>query len=232
VKNVPEIREISIVFVGDFIPEIITPQWLAWHNLISPQEAAEAAHTQHSAQVSKIDINWGKITVEPRRLQIATSESPLIRVKDLAIKILLDALPGTPINAVGINLACHYSIGAKEREAIGRKLAPRDVLGDWGEKTLNDDPNRSISGLTSIAYRQGTGLDCNENQYFDLKITTSRLITPNGITLSTNDHYSFNGEGDHKVSSRPAARLVDDRFEVSLERSTNTIDDVFASIKK
>lgn len=230
-RNVPEIQEISLVLVGDFLPEIITPQWLAWHELISSQEAAEAHHFQHSAQVSKIDISWGKVTVEQRRLQIATSESPLIRAKDFVVKLLLDALPGTPIDAVGINFACHYSVGAAERESIGRRLAPRDILGEWGNKTLNDDPNKSISGLTSISYRQGTGLEYDNNRYFDLKITTSRLIMPNGLMLSTNDHYSFADEGDHRVSSHPAARLIEDRFEPSMERSASTIDDVFSSIK-
>lgn len=230
-RHSPEIQEVSIVVIGSFSPESITPYWLAFHGLISKEEADEATHTVNNPSVSQIDLGWGKFYVDPSRIQFKTSESPWVRAQDFVLKLITDVIPGTPSTAVGINLSAHYPLSFKEKEALGHRLAPREPWGKWGKKLQNSDAENQMNGLTAITMRQGSDLDHKYNTYIDAKISSSNLLKPNGIRIYINDHYSYSDVPEAKASSEVTAHILEDRFDLSINRSSTIIDEIIDGIK-
>ena len=230
-RHSPEIQEVSIVVLGSFSPEPVTPYWLAYHGLISKEEADEAVHSVNSPSVSQMDWGWGKFYIDLNRIQFRTSESPWVRAQDFIIKLITDVIPGSPSHAIGINIAAHFPLSFEDKEKLGHKLAPRETWGAWGENLHNVDPREQKNGLSSITMRQGTNLDHKDNSYIDVNISASNLLKPNGIRIYVNDHYSYSDNADAKASSNATATILTDRFEISLARSGTIIDDIIDGIK-
>lgn len=227
-RHAPEIQEVSIVVVGDFNPDAINPHWLAFHELISAEEADEAT-TQVSTFSVQIDLGWAKFYVDPNRVQILTSQSPWIRAHDFALKLLTDLIPSNAATALGINVSRHFPLSFKEREILGHKLAPREPWGKWGESLINtDSPD---NGLNSITMRQGSNLGAEFNAFVDVKVSTSPILKAAGIRIYVNDHYSFSENPKSKLSTMIAAETLATRFEESLARSGDIIDDILDGIK-
>lgn len=229
-RHSPEIQEVSIVVIGNFSPETISPYWLAFHGLISKEEAEEAT-VINSPSVSQIDLGWAQFYVDPARMQIRTSESPWVRAQDFVLKLLSDVIGGTPSTAVGINISTHYSLSFKEKETLGHKLAPRDPWGNWGAKLQNPDAEHQTNGLTSITMRQGSDLGHKFNSYIDANISSSDLLKPNGIRIYINDHYSYSDNPDAKASSEVTSQVLAERFDLSIERSSAIVDEIIDGIK-
>lgn len=230
-RHKPEIEEVTIVVIGSFSPGIMNQHWLAYHDIISKEEADEARVTLTHPQVSQIDLGWGKFFANENRVQIATTQSPWIRAGDFIVKLLSEAAPGQPVTALGINVSTHYSLGFIEREDIGQRLAPREFWGEWGTKLKNPDPTNPKNGLTTITMRQGSDLPNKFNKYVDVRISASDEIKPSGIEIYINDHYTFQDDPDSSLSSQVAWKELTDQFEASLNRSHSIIDGIITRIK-
>lgn len=231
VRHSPEIQEVSIVVIGSFSPESITPYWLAFHGLISKEEAGEANQIVNNPSQSQIDLGWGKFYADPGRIQFKTSESPWVRAQDFVLKLLTDVIPGTPSSAVGINLSAHFPLTFKEKEALGHRLAPRDPWGDWGKKLRNSDAEKQTNGLISVTMRQGSDLEHKHNAYIDANIGSSALLKPNGIRIYINDHYSYSDVPETKAGSDVTANIIAEQFDISIKRSNIIIDEIIDGIK-
>lgn len=229
-RHSPEIQEVSIVVIGSFTPDAVTPHWLAFHGLISNEEAEEANFTSHPA-LSQIDLGWGKFYVDVNRIQFLTTQSPWVRAQDFVLKLLTDIIPGTPSTAIGINISCHYVLSFAEKEKLGHTLAPRDPWGAWGEKLKNSAVEDRSNGLISITMRQGSDLEYKHNLYVDANISSSNLLKPNGIRIYVNDHYSYSDAPEAKVSTDITAHILNEFFDFSLDRSSKIIDDIINGIK-
>lgn len=231
VRHSPEIQEVSLVVIGSFSPDSITPHWLAFHGLISKEEAEEATHSANNPSVAQIDLGWGKFYVDSSRIQFKTSESPWVRAQDFVLKLLTEVIPGTPSHTLGINLAAHYPLTFKEKEALGHRLAPREPWGEWGKQLQNPDAEHQNNGLTAISMRQGSNLDHKHNVYIEASISSSNVLKPNGIRIYINDHYSYTDIPEAKVGSEASAQIIADRFDLSLKRSSMIIDEIIDGIK-
>lgn len=227
VRHAPEIQEVSIVVVGDFSPDTITPLWLAYHELISQPEAEEAT-VRTSTFSTQIDLGWGKFYVDPNRAQLLTSQSPWIRAYDFVLKFL-ELIPSNAASAVGINLARHFPLSSDEREKLGHMLAPRKPWGTWGELLNNKESPEN--GLVNITMRQGANLGAEYNSYVDAKVSTSPILKAAGIRIYINDHYSFSDEPKSKLSTSFAVQTLEKQFDVSLARSGDIIDGIVDGIK-
>lgn len=230
-RHSPEIQEVSIVVIGSFTPEAISPSWLAFHGLISAAEADEATLSSDGSTLSQIDLGWGKFFVGRNRIQFFTSQSPWVRAKDFILKLLIDVIPSAPSSALGINITGHYPLSFHEKERLGHRLAPREPWGDWGGNIKNADADHQASGLTSITMRQGVGLDCKYNLYIDVNISSSNLLKPNGVRIYVNDHYDFSDSADAKVSPEVTAKVLDEQFDLSLKRSNLIMDGIIEGAK-
>jgi len=231
VRHSPEIQEVSIVVIGSFTPDAVTPHWLAFHGLISNEEAEEANFTSNHPSLSQIDLGWGKFYVDPNRIQFLTSQSPWVRAQDFILKLLTDVIPGTPSTAIGINISGHYLLSFDEKEKLGHRLAPREPWGSWGEKLNNSEAANQSNGLTSITMRQGSNLEHKHNTYIDANISSSGLLKPYGIRIYINDHYSYADTAEAKVSTEISAQILNDFFDASINRSSQIIDDILDGIK-
>ena len=226
-RHAPEIQEVSLVVVGDFSPETITPLWLAFHELISQPEAEEAT-VRTSTFGTQIDLGWGKFYVDPNRVQLLTSQSPWIRAHDFILKFL-EIIPSNAASALGINISRHFFLSFDEREKLGHRLAPREPWGKWGELLNNKESPEN--GLVNITMRQGANLDAEYNSYIDVKVSTSPILKSAGIRIYINDHYSFSDEPKSKLSTSFASHTLEKQFEVSLARSGEIIDGIVDGIK-
>lgn len=230
-KHQPEIEEVTVVIIGTFTPGIMSPHWLAFHGLISNQEAEEATIAVTHPDISHFDLGWGKFLADAQRIQISTTQSPWIRTSDFILKLLSEAVPGQPTRALGINVAAHYSLTHKEREVLGHRLAPREPWGEWGRSLNNADPSISNNGLMSMTMRQSSELPQKHNKYIDARIQASDTIKPSGVQIHINDHYSFQDEPEAGLSSEIATKTLTDQFDISLERSHKIIDEIMDGIK-
>lgn len=230
-KHKPEVEEVTVVVIGSFTPGIMSPHWLAYHELISTQEAEEATSLLTHADISHFDLGWGRFLADSQRVQISTTQSPWIRVSDFMLKLLSEAIPGQPTRALGINIAAHYSLSHTEREALGHRLSPRDAWGRWGEKLFNEDPSISSNGLMSLTMRQSSDLNNKHNKYIDAKIQSSNTIKPSGILVHINDHYDFNDDAESTLSTAVSTKLLSEEFDSSLARSHSIIDDIMDGVK-
>lgn len=230
-RHQPEIEEVTVVVIGTFTPGIMSPHWLAFHGLISSQEAEEASIIVTHPDISHFDLGWGKFLADAQRVQISTTQSPWIRASDFIVKLLSEAVPGQPTRALGINVAAHYALSYKEREALGHRLAPRGAWGNWGLRLDNADPSSADNGLISITMRQSTELSHKYNKYIDARIQGSDTIKPSGIQIHINDHYGFRDDPEAGLSSDVAVKLLSEQFDSSLKRSHIIIDEVINGIR-
>lgn len=230
-RHRPEIEEVTVVVIGTFTPGVMSPHWLAFNGLISQDEANEASVTVTHPQVTQIDFGWGRFYADEQRVQVVTSQSPWIRACDFIQKLLSEVTPAQPTRALGLNVSAHYAVTAAEQEAIGHRLAPREIWGGWGANLHNENPSESANGLISITMRQGSNLPNRFNKYIDVRITGSSSIRPNGIEIFINDHYSFQEEPDAALGTQTVVNLISEQFEASLDRSHEIIDGIMGSLR-
>lgn len=223
-----EIHEASIVLVGRFDPLLITPGWLAHHEIVDVQDARTAEVAISHPEVSQFGFDWCKIFVDANRFQILTSQSPFIRISDFAVKVLSDLIPGIPVWAVGINNSRHYRVDPDQLNLFGERLAPREMWGAWGANAINEGVDRS-SGLLSTSLRQGTNLPDRKDGHVDVRIEPSSQIK-GGLYVHVNDHFTF-GTKDNINDSSEAVALLGEHFERSQIRAEEISSGIITSLQ-
>lgn len=191
-----KLTSITVVMVGRFTPSDFGPSELAEKGAISEEEANAAIFTALLPnQMMSYRLPWGTVQVVEERLSVETTQTPYIRAADLVVKCLRDVARGCLVNKFGINFNAHFVLSsAKERDALGTRLAPPDSLGWWGlevgkslEKPV-DDPQHG--GLTALVVRQGQP-DEREGGWIDVRIEPSSRFQNDGVFISVNDHYQL-----------------------------------------
>ena len=98
-----EVQSLSIVFVGEFNPVIISPAWLTLKNLIREEEAINAKVDVIHNEIVQYDLDWVLVTLNKKRCEFRSSKVPYFdAVRDLAASIF-KILKETPITSVGLN---------------------------------------------------------------------------------------------------------------------------------
>ena len=222
----PEIAGVSVVFVGHFNPAIFTPAWFGWRGLLS-KRLVESTGKNVAAlpQIAAFNAEWLSLEVLQRSFKISTTQSPVVRLRDLAVRIFREHLPHTPLEAMGINREVHFSMGSfTERDRIGRLLAPVEPWGDWGKK-LQFDGERG--GMTSLTMTQVNPEGRPPGGQVNVTVEPSKQIGRRGVYVRINDHYTIQSQGSQMATSEIISFLERD-FEKSLRRSDQIINHIMS----
>ena len=223
----PEITSVSIVLLGGFNPTIFTPAWFGWQNLLPKEVVDEAELSIAQNQITTFQAEWLALQVVPNRFTISTTQSPFVRLQDMAVKIFREQLPHTPVHSMGINREVHFLVGNyEERDLIGRQLAPIEPWGQWGQEL---DPDGRAGGMTSLTMTQ-IGLK-NRPPGGQVNVTvepSTRLEdAERGVYVRVNDHYTVEDQ-EKETATSDIIDMLERSFEVSIRRAEQIIDHVMS----
>lgn len=222
----PEISGVAIVLRGSFNPSIFQPFWMARQGLITDEAAASATVGVIHQEISQFAVESEFIlNVQSDRFQISRATAPLIPVSDLCSRIFGDILPHTPISQLGINRSVHFSVGSvRERDRIGKLIAPQDPWGEFGSGFNSDDPLK-LGGLQTMTMINKKVSD-REAGWIQARIEPSQSIGKGetGIFIEINDHYQIKDTTDAVV----AMRILQERFDASIANSDKIIDQIMS----
>src|SRR6478609_780623 len=172
-----EVKEQSIVLIGNFNPAIFHPQWLARKDLIGSADADKASITVNHPDISEFQLSFCNIQVLVDRFSITSSQETHFKsIRDLVINIL-KFLPETPVIQMGINLEHHYNFSdEKEYIQFGHIIVPKKPLWD----SITDDPGVE---KISIRFKQDEGYE--GHKVITLNPSNKYKL---GVRLQVNDH--------------------------------------------
>ena len=223
IQDYLQIRNISIVLLGEFNPAIIQPFWLVDKKLIREIDAKEANIELIHNEVNKFDLKWVRFEITKERCQLQTSlESHFELVRDLVINIF-EILKETPIFSLGINHEYHFAI---ERDDLyyrfGNNFAPLD---NWNG-FLNDP---KVLNIEIIENNRKDGL----NGRYRIKMQPSdlNLASQNKLLISINDHFTIDtakGENGRKLEMIDTLKKV---WKSSFERAEQVVNEIWDKTK-
>lgn len=219
-----ELAGISVVAAGAFNPAIFHPWWFADKELM-PRNAVEEALAKEFVALRNLatfTADWLSVQVTPEQAALSTvEEGREFELRDLARNVL-DLLPETPVNAVGINTDAHFRVESEEAwHAIGDRFLPKDF---WQPLFEADEWRRRDNGL-SVGMRSMTVEAWREDihAFVRTEVAPSVRITPNGVYMGVNAHFQLTLD-DERGNGYKAARIVEEHWETtrSLERELIT----------
>lgn len=226
----PEIGGVTIVLLGNFNPAIYTPAWFAMHGLL-PKSAADSAtdETVHS-EVAAFGFDWLRLTATTDRFQCTTAQAPLAQVRDFVVSVFGDHLRHTPLRACGVNRYVHFQVRSPdERDRIGRKLAPVEPWGIWGEVLGLDGKD---GGMTSLTMSRNNPENRPDDDTINITVEPSVRIDAKrtGVYVRVNDHYTT--DDANPGSAERLMEVLGANFDASLKRSDGLIDHVMSLAEK
>lgn len=174
----PEIKNLNIVFLGDFNPKIFQPAWFAAENLIRKRESEDAKIEIIHPEIVVITFDWGRLEVTRERFVLSTKQDPFYEVlRDLVIGTF-KLLRHTPIKMVGINTEMHFRMKSEEEwHDFGHLLAPKKIWEGILEKP----------GMRSLVMEESVRQDGLKG-YVRVMIEPSNKVQ-SGVCFKINDHY-------------------------------------------
>lgn len=185
-----EIQGVSIVFLGHFVPSLISPAWLRLHELIGADELKKALVQVIIPPTSIFNVDWLGVNVTEQKLILQTSiPQEFDRIRDVAVGVLR-SLETPQISAVGINTDMHWlSPDIDSFNNFGDVLVPKDFWLDL----------MKLPGTASVTIR-----GVRDDQWagsMDVTIQPSNLLRPFGLYVTINDHFVLK-----KVEEHPTTR--------------------------
>ena len=224
---VPEISGTTVVFVGSFNPVIFTPAWFELHGLLPSGTAENAALELAHPQATQFNAEWLHLNVGIERLMAETTQSPDVRVRDLMVRTFKEHLNHTPLKALGINRNVHFDVKTTDnRDRIGRKLAPIEPWGAWGD--VIGGGGMHGGGLTSITMSQNDPEGRPKGGRISVRVEPSMKIGDGrtGVFVNVNDHYEC--DASQQDSADAVIQLLEENFDASVQRSNGLIDQVMS----
>ena len=219
----PELTGASLVLLGNFNPSIFTPAWFGWHDLL-PEKTVDLAELQIAQpQITAFSADWLELNTVPERFSLSTTQPPFVRLRDLGIRIFQERLPHTPLHSMGINRQVHFLVsGMKDRDRLGRLLAPIDPWGDWGSQL---QPDGTHGGMTSLTMTQVNIEGRPPSGKINVTVQPSNRVDQNsvGVYVEVNDHYTVE-EQNSKGATNELINMLEQEFEASLHRAEKIID--------
>jgi hypothetical protein len=219
-KDFLQIRNLSIVILGDFNPAIFQPAWFSEKKLIREQEALDSKIEIIHPDLTRIDFKWANLEIQRTRFELRTSLEPYYEpLKDLCISTF-ELLKETPLKVLGINHVFYFAL--KDKKAyydFGNILVP---LSNWD--TFLNNP-RVLELVVFEEDRQD-----KQKGFFRIQISPSeiKLNTPYALTININDHYSLN-EGDFGRHGE-ILTLLKKNWKTSFERSDKIIEEIWRKV--
>ena len=226
-RIVPEITGASLVLLGNFNPSIFTPAWFGWHDLL-PEKTVEVAELKIAQpQITAFRADWLELNTVIERFSLSTNQPPIVRLRDLGIRIFRERLPHTPLHSMGINRQVHFLVDSSdERDRIGRLLAPVEPWGDWGRQL---QPDGQHGGMTSLTMTQVNIEGRTPGGLTNVTVQPSSRVGQDGtgVYVEVNDHYTVE-DRNSKSATSDIIELLENEFEESLLRSEQIIDSLMS----
>lgn len=215
-----KIETISIVFLGNFNPVIITPFWLFSKELIREEEAENATVGIMHNEIVQFGLDWVYIEITKDRCEFKTNKSPYFDImKDLSISVF-NILNETPIHSLGINHI--YDIAMPNKDAyyeFGNTLSP---LSYWEEQLKEPRLNQ----LEIVEEKRSDGL----NGKYRVRITpTNNKKITYGVSFNINDHYVINA--DDIGTNMEMVKLLGEKWDSSSKRAKEIANSLLKVIK-
>lgn len=213
-NNIIEIKNLSIVLVGNFNPSIVQPHWLANKGLIREEEANEAKIDLIHNEYACFNLGWAKLEVWLDKFAISTTQEPYFEIiRDLCVGIF-SVLKETPVKAIGINNTFHLRPLSKQQYTeIGNKLAP---LANWD--FLSNPRVLTIEMLDNeIEGRSG---------FRRIIIQPSDKLTDT-IMFNINDHYNFE---DKTTIDNQLNNLFNKHWHSSLDEAERIVQELWTRL--
>ena len=223
----PEIADVSLIFLGKFNPAIFTPAWFGWREFLSERTVRVAELRVAQPQATSFQADWLNLEVIPQRFSVSTTQPPYIRLADLACRIYREELFHTPLQAVGINRQVHFLVNSyRERDRIGRQLAPIKPWGEWGVKLGTDGRH---GGMTSITMTQVNLPDRPDGGQVGVTVQPSNRVGDGerGVYVQVNDHFVAD-DPDGPTATRDIVNMLEKNFDTSIYRAEQIIDHVMS----
>lgn len=181
-----EIQSLSIVFIGEFNPVIISPHWLALKELIREEEATNANVGVIHDDLVQYNLDWVSIEITRKRCEFKTSKTPYFdMVRDLASSIF-QILRETPIASLGMNHIFELKMPSKEKyHQIGAELTNLSI---W-------DDNFKSPKLMNLEIVESERYDEFKGSY-RVRISPTGGAIKFGVRIDINDHISINSESE------------------------------------
>ena len=223
----PEITGVAIVLLGNFNPSIFTPAWFGWHELL-PEKTVEIAELQIAqSQITSFEADWLKLQAVSDRFTISTTQPPFVRLLDLAIRVFREQLPHTRLQAAGINREVHFLVNSyKERDHIGRSLAPIEPWGEWGDHL---EPDGNYGGMASLTMTQVNLQGRPPGGRINVTVENSNRVGEGqrGVFVRVNDHYVVEDPESQEATSELIS-MLEQGYDESIRRAERIIDHVMS----
>lgn len=224
----PELSSTQIVLLGKFEPARFTLDWLRLNGLFGANESRAAEVKAADNWIVDLSVDWCRLFCTAERFAILSQQAPWVRLSDFCLKIFTELLPDTPIAYMGINRKVRFDVGGlKERDRLGRMLAPREAWGAWGE-TLAKDEGKGASGLSILTLRQGHDLDDRASGHIEARIGPGE---GSSVIMHINDHYEA-PEPDELAGTGDLMRRLAKNFESSIRRSDSIVDEMMKQVRR
>lgn len=239
-----ESSKTEIVFVGRFAPDEAHPTNLVAANVITETDAKFATFNGLlKGQLVDFALDWASVQAVAQRLVFVSSQVPYVRIADLALKVVREALKAPVVTMLGINREFQYRfLSVAARDAFGTRLAPPEAWGDWGRAVRGEMTSSAMEagkhgGLMSMQMRQFAP-DDREAGWIDLTVASASVAdSPLGAVIRVNDHYQCSETADPQTLSKDGhessrtARLLDALFN-SFDRSVQRADAIVNGLVK
>jgi hypothetical protein len=227
VRIAPQLTSVQVVLIGTFVPETITADWLVEHGILGVHEGRAAKTRAVENWVSDISTDWCRIFCTTEKFAVISEQAPWVRICDLVVKVFTEIIPTTKIGYMGINRTVKFDAGSwKEKDRLGRILAPREVWGEWGD-ILASDEGKGESGLSVLTLRQGHGLNDRSAGYIEARIGSGDGTT---VVMHVNDHYEAPGKEEEAGAGDLMSRLAGN-FEASIKRSDWIVEQIMKQVR-
>jgi len=230
-----ESSKTEVVLVGRFAPDEVHPTKLVETNTLTEVEAKLATFNGLlKGQLVDFALDWATVQAVTQRLVFTSSQAPYVRIADLALRVVREALKAPAVTMLGINREFQFRFASSDaRDAFGTRLAPPEAWGDWGKEVRTEltpatmEANRH-GGLISIQMRQAIP-DDREAGWIDLTVASAVVAGSKlGVLIRANDHYQCSDSADPPTLSKDGheasrtERLLEallTRFDKSVHRS-------------
>jgi hypothetical protein len=217
-----ELSGFSIIAVGSFNPAIFQPQWFASKDLL-PTNLVEHAETSVvvTPQLTAFIADWLQLQVTEDQASFSTVNTARARdLRDLA-RSILDLLPETPVDGIGLNSDSHWRVETEDGwHALGDKWLPKDFWeplfdgGDW--KRRGDGRAVGLRDLNIEVARE------DEQGFVRVQVAPSVRVIPSGVYINVNSHFQLSTK-DARGTGQQASRAIDEHWDGERENHESLI---------